>query len=149
MSGTIVVGVYSSPGSNEALRWAVEEARLRRARIVALHAWTLPLATTDPMLVASPTSSALLSDLHDAATEILKRAVGEVGVEAEGVEIEQRVVQGPAGAALVDAAQEADLLVVGSRGHGGFVGLLLGSVTQQVLHHAPVPAVVVREPEGG
>lgn len=78
---------------------------------------------------------------------MLKRALNEVEDEAEGVEIEQRVVQGSAGGALVEAARDADLLVVGSRGHGGFVGLLLGSVSQQCVHHAPCPAVVVRHPE--
>ena len=61
-----------------------------------------------------------------------------------GVELESSVVQGPASQALVEAADGADLLVVGSRGHGGFAGLLLGSVGQQVAHHAPCPVVIVR-----
>ncbi len=147
MNGTIVVGVDSSPGSKGALRWALEEARLRRARIVALHAWTLPFAPADPLVAAPSMSPELIKDLQEAAADMLKRALNEVEDEAEGVEIEQRVVQGSAGGVLVEAARDADLLVVGSRGHGGFVGLLLGSVSQQCVHHAPCPAVVVRHPE--
>ena len=131
MSGTIVVGVDSSPGSKEALRWALKEARLRRARIVALHAWMLPLASADSLVAAPSMSPGLIKDLQEAAADMLKRALNEVEDEAEGVEIEQRVVQGSPGGALVEAARDADLLVVGSRGHGGFVGLLLGSVSQQ------------------
>jgi nucleotide-binding universal stress UspA family protein len=84
-----------------------------------------------------------LSDLQRAAEGLLERALAAVGDETEGVEIERRVVQGPAAEVLVRAAAANDLLVVGSRGHGGFVGLLLGSVSQQCVHHAPCPVVVV------
>ena len=63
------------------------------------------------------------------------------------VTIEQRLVEGPAASALIEAAKEAELLVVGSRGHGGFTELLLGSVSQQVANHAPCPVVIVRAPD--
>jgi nucleotide-binding universal stress UspA family protein len=66
-----------------------------------------------------------------------------VNDEAGGVEIDRRVVQGAAAEVLVSAATPGDLLVVGSRGHGGFAGLMLGSVSQQCVHHAPCPVVVV------
>src|SRR5207244_9192605 len=84
-----------------------------------------------------------LSDLQRAAADLLERALADVGDETEGVEIERQVVQGAAAEVLVGAATPDDLLVVGSRGHGGFVGLLLGSVSQQCVHHALGPVGVV------
>jgi nucleotide-binding universal stress UspA family protein len=72
----------------------------------------------------------------------VERALSEAG--AESVEIKRSVVEGHPAAALLDAAKEADLLVVGSRGRGGFAGLLLGSVGEQCAHHAPCPVVIVR-----
>lgn len=72
-----------------------------------------------------------------------------VGQETKGVEIERLVIQGAAAAILVSAVGPRDLLVVGSRGHGGFVGLLLGSVSQQCVQHAPCPVVVVHAPAPG
>jgi nucleotide-binding universal stress UspA family protein len=88
-----------------------------------------------------------LSDLHRAAEDLLERAIADAGDETEGVEIERQVVEGPAAEVLVNAATPGDLLVVGSRGHGGFGGLLLGSVSQQCVHHAPCPVVVVHFPK--
>ena len=67
-----------------------------------------------------------------------------LGDEAAGVEIDRAVVEGAAAPTLIEAAAGSDLLVLGSRGHGGFAGLLLGSVTQQCAHHAPCPLVIVR-----
>jgi nucleotide-binding universal stress UspA family protein len=71
--------------------------------------------------------------------------VSEAG--ADDVTVEQRLVDAPAAAALIEAAKDAELLVVGSRGHGGFTGLLLGSVSQQVANHAPCPVVIIRASE--
>jgi nucleotide-binding universal stress UspA family protein len=82
-------------------------------------------------------------DLHRAAEDLLDRALADAGPDAAGVEIERQVVQGSAAEALVTAVDKDDLLVVGSRGHGGFSELLLGSVSQQCVHHAPCPVVVV------
>jgi nucleotide-binding universal stress UspA family protein len=88
-----------------------------------------------------------LSDLHRAAEDLLERAIADAGNETKGVEIERQVVEGPAAEVLVQAASPDDLLVVGSRGHGGFAGLLLGSVSQQCVHHARCPVVVVHTPK--
>ena len=84
-----------------------------------------------------------LSDLHRAADDLLERALTDAGDEARDIEIERQVVQGTAAEVLVSAATADDLLVVGSRGHGGFASLLLGSVSQQCVQHAACPVVVV------
>jgi nucleotide-binding universal stress UspA family protein len=137
----IVVGIDGSESSNAALRWAVEEARLRHARVQALHAWWI-----HPMLglSAEPVPAEADWDSQD-ATELLRTFITETLGEETGVEITPVAVQGQqASAALVDAAKDADLLVVGSRGAGGFSGLLLGSISQQCAHHAPCAIVIVR-----
>src|SRR5665213_2793304 len=88
-----------------------------------------------------------LGDLHRAAQDLLERALADVKDEADGVEIDRQVVQGAAAEVLVSAATPRDLLVVGSRGHGGFAGLMLGSVSQQCVHHASCPVVIVHPPK--
>jgi nucleotide-binding universal stress UspA family protein len=140
---TIVVGVDGSDPSRTALEWAVAEAKLRGAKLVAVHAWSyypsLPMDTLDPMLVAPDFTDALGRD----ASEFVSREIDRIQAAAGDVEIEARPIEGPAASVLVDVAQDADLLVLGTRGHGGFSGLLLGSVSQQVSHHAPCPLVLV------
>lgn len=142
---TIVVGVDGSEGSKLALRWAIDEAgRVADAKIVALATWTYPVVAASPWMggydvpmdLTEPTTQAL----HDTVAEI----AGETGFDVSRVE--ERVVSGPAAGSLIEAGKDADLLVVGSRGHGGFTGLLLGSVSHQVAAHAPCPVVVVPKP---
>lgn len=148
---TVVVGVDGSAGSVEALRWALAEARLRKSPLRAVHAWMFGYVggTIDgyPSLGGSLDAYGSLGidpgDLHRAAEDLLDRALADAGADTEGVEIERQVVQGSAAEALMTAVDENDLLVVGSRGHGGFAELLLGSVSQQCVHHAPCPVVVV------
>jgi nucleotide-binding universal stress UspA family protein len=141
--GTIIVGVDGSDPSRTAVGWAIAEARLRGAKLVAIHAWSyypsLPADTMDPMLMAPDFSEALGKDAERFVQSELERLREEAG----DVEIEARAVEGPAASVLVDAAKDADLLVLGTRGHGGFSGLLLGSVSQQVSHHAPCTLVLV------
>jgi nucleotide-binding universal stress UspA family protein len=138
----IVVGVDGSDASKAALRWAVEEAGLRHARVQAVHAWWIV-----PMLEPGGPLAPDASDWGaEDATERVRTFVTDTVGEQTEVEITPLAIQGEqASAALVDAAKEADLLVVGSRGGGGFSGLLLGSVSQQCAHHAPCPIVIVRE----
>ena len=133
------MGVDGSEASKEALQWALEEARLRRSSLRVVYAWLapqiggrgyIPLELLDPQL------------LRQVAQERLDGFVDEA--DASDVELERVALEGPAAKVLVDSAQEAELLVVGSRGHGGFAGLLLGSVSQQCAHHAPCPVVIVR-----
>jgi nucleotide-binding universal stress UspA family protein len=139
--GRIVVGVDGSPEAARALQWALDEARLHNVPLEVVHAWQFP-AAVDLVGAAADT---LVRDLRRVAVDLLDRVVDAVAGTDPGVEVERRVVEGGAAASLVNAASLADLLVVGSRGRGGFAGLLLGSVAQQCLHHAPCPVVVVRD----
>jgi nucleotide-binding universal stress UspA family protein len=147
MAGRIVVGVDGSQASKEALSWALAEARLRGDTVVAVHAWTPPYMTPAalPGGLVPPVDDNVTEAIRKAAEELLAQTVSEAA--ADDLTIEQRLVEGPAATALIEAASGAELLVVGSRGHGGFAGLLLGSVSQQVADHAPCPVVIVRAPE--
>jgi nucleotide-binding universal stress UspA family protein len=145
-SGRIVVGVDGSVGSKKALQWAVEEAKLRGAKVDAVQAWSFPYYGEVAAMAAVAVDG---TELERAAAASLAAVVEALAPDpaAGGVVVEQHVHRGDAASALLRAAEEADadLLVVGSRGHGGFTGLLLGSVSQQCVHHASCPVVVVRE----
>lgn len=147
--GKVVVGVDASPGSLRALEWAVEEARLRRASLCVVHAWMLPLieALPEPWVVGSPSPGPSDDEVHGhveaAARDVLSASVDRARSKAPELEIVGELAEGRAPVALLEAAADADLLVVGSRGRGGFAGLLLGSVSAQCVHHAPCPVVVV------
>ncbi len=139
---TIVVGVDGSECSLAALRWAIGEARLRAARVVAVNAWSVPHVST-----ASEARRLIDVDfepLRADALELLDTAIDETLAGANGVVVEPVVVEGPAAEALIAAAEGASLLVVGCRGRGSLRGLLLGSVSQECAHRSPCPTVVVR-----
>lgn len=144
-SGRIVVGVDGSEGARRALGWAVEEARVRGWSVLAVHSYMVP-----PLLLAAETGPTgpptipdpgLVDRLANAAEKLLSRELEQA--ETDGVELEGAVGTGPAADVLRQAAKDAQLLVVGMRGGGGFMGLLLGSVSQQVAQHAPCPVVLV------
>jgi nucleotide-binding universal stress UspA family protein len=147
----VVVGVDGSAGAKDALLWALAEARLRHWPLRAVHAWMFGYIGGSVEgypywggSLGSYTSLGVdLGDLHHAAEDLLERALADLKDEADGVEIDRQVVQGAAADVLVSQAAPGDLLVVGSRGHGGFAGLMLGSVSQQCVHHAPCPVVVI------
>jgi nucleotide-binding universal stress UspA family protein len=136
----IVVGTDGSEGARAALRFAVEEARLRSAKLEAVYAWHYPA-----LALTAPVPATYDDELEESAKELLQTALD--GIDTSGVEVDRELVRGPAASALTELAKGADLLVVGSRGHGGFKGLLLGSVSQQCAHHAPCPVVIVRPME--
>lgn len=138
----IVVGVDGSDQAVEALRWAVHEAALRGADVLAVYAWTMPAPPGGLGYYAEPLQDP--APYEEGAERLLEGIVDEAVPDSEGVRIERRAVEGSAAHQLVKAAKGAELLVVGSRGHGGFSSLLLGSVSQQVVQHAPCPVVVVR-----
>jgi nucleotide-binding universal stress UspA family protein len=152
--GIVVVGVDGSAGAREALRWAVAEARLRQTRLRVVHAWTFDYQPTGGAgyayygypyvgdeLDRTPYG---LDGVRQAAEALLERTIFDEVTDADAVEIERHVVEGSPVDVLINAVEAGDLLVVGSRGRGGFAGLLLGSVSQQCVHHAPCPVVVVR-----
>lgn len=141
----MVVGVDGSEHARRALDWAADEARLRKWSLVAVHAYTLPpyLLAPEPVLGggAVPPDPALLEQVEEVAKKLLADEIERVA--SDDLVVDGRVVGGPAADAVIRAAEEGDLVVVGSRGVGGFRGLLLGSVSQQVAHHAPCPVVIV------
>ena len=138
----IVVGVDHSPGAKAALVFAEEEARLRGATLRAVHAWQYGYIGYTGLEGQVPILGGDINELHTAAETALAASVREA-LPDSAVEIEQRAIQGVAASVLVAASRDADLLVVGSRGHGGFAQLLLGSVSQQCAHHAECPVVIV------
>ena len=123
---TIIVGIDGSPGSRAALAWAFAEAGQRKARIVALSVWQFPYLALGPSPLGGPVVPI------------------DVGIP-EGIEVTPVAKEGSASNTLLDLAtsEGATLLVIGARGHGGFAGLLLGSVATQCVNHATVPTVVV------
>ena len=143
MLKTIVVGVDHSEGAKEALRFAFEEAKLHQARLRVVHAWQYAYAGGLGFEGGFYAPMADISELRDAAERALEQTLRESLPDTDAVEIEQRLVEGPAATVLVDQSRDADLLVVGSRGRGGFAELLLGSVSHQVSHHAACPVVIV------
>ena len=147
----IVVGIDDSEPSREALHWAVEEGRLRHAAVVALHAWLPPVlpAALDlaPGPVAPPPNlPEMVAEAKAAADDLARGIVEEVVGDETGVDVRTRTVEGPPATILIEAASDAELLVVGSRGRGGFTGLLLGSTSLQCVTHARCPVVVHRVP---
>lgn len=145
----IVVGTDGSPSAQRAVRWALGEARLRGAPLTLVHAWLAPLmaALPEPWAIGSPTfgpsDEQVYEGLRSAARSVLDAAVAEARRLEPGLDVRGELVEARPAEALLEAAGDADLLVVGSRGHGGFAGLLLGSVSSQCAHHAPCPVVVV------
>ena len=142
-NGLIVVGVDSSEGAKAALRFALEEAKLRQATLRVVHTWQFGYIGVRGIEGLSPVVGADLGDLRRTAEVALDAVMHEVAPHPDGIVIERRVSEGEPATVLVDESRQADLLVVGSRGHGGFRGLLLGSVSQQCAHHAACPVVIV------
>lgn len=142
----IVVGVDHSPESRAALRFAFEEAQLRRAKLRLVHAWLFGYISATGFESSFPVLGGERNELRGAVVAAVEATLQEVVPDAGEVEIERRVVGGTPAAVLVEASRDAELLVVGSRGRGGFSGLLLGSVSQQCAHHASCPVVIVRAP---
>jgi len=133
--GRIVVGVDGSERAQGALEWAIAEARRRGAVLEVVHAWQLPVNTG--MYAGTP--------IYPSAAEQLARRVLTAAVDQEdtgGVRLDAHLDCAPTSRALLAAAEGADLVVVGSRGLGGFKGLLLGSVSRQLAHHSPCPVIV-------
>ncbi|MDR7274005.1 universal stress protein [Catenuloplanes atrovinosus] len=140
--GPVVVGVDGSPPSHAAVLFAFAEAERLGAELIAVHAWGLP-APVDPTLMAFPTERDR-DDYATAAGRVLHDALAEGRSRHPSVPVREASVERAASTGLLEIAEHPALIVVGSRGHGGFAGLLLGSTSQYVLHHAHCPVAVLR-----
>ncbi|MDG6105929.1 universal stress protein [Dactylosporangium aurantiacum] len=141
----VVVGVDGSSESIAAVEWAALDAARRQRGLHLIHAYAWPVV--HPPLGAQPTA-ALRKAVRKAADRILRAAVARAAAVAAGVPVTTATALEPAATALVKASQRADVVVVGSRGLGGFSGLLLGSVGVQLAAHAACPVVVIRSAAG-
>ncbi len=140
----IVVGVDQSEQAKDTLRFALEEAKLRHAKLRLVHAWQYAPIGTAGVESFYPAAGADVSEVRDAAKQALEQTLRESLPDTNALEVERRLVEGSPAGVLVNESRGADMLVVGSRGRGGFSELLLGSVSQQVAHHAACPVVIVR-----
>ncbi|HEY9332942.1 MAG TPA: universal stress protein [Kribbella sp.] len=140
-AATVVVGVDGSKASAKAIDFAFDQAEAMHGEVVAVHAWTSPFLTYDDG------ASMLQFDeakVREEARLLVAESVAGAAADHPDVHWTTELTMGAAAQALVRRAESADLVVVGSRGRGGFTGLLLGSVGQTVLHHAHCPIAVVR-----
>lgn len=135
---TVLVGVDGSAGSVESLRWALREAKLRGDDVDVVHCWHLPYVSDPTGLAVYP-----MDQLRECADALLADVMRQVDDAVDGLTVTSRAIIGPAAATLIEASAHADLLVVGRRGHGGFLTLLMGSVAQQVAAHSRCPVVIV------
>jgi nucleotide-binding universal stress UspA family protein len=126
----ITVGFDGSEGARRALDWAVDQARQRAAELHIVRSWTPGEFGSD-------------AEKEHYAQSSLDDQVADLRKSAPGLEVTTTVERGHAAQVLLEQAKNADMLVVGSRGHGGFAGLLLGSVSQQVSTHDGAPVVVI------
>ena len=138
----IVAGVDGSPSSLSALRWAIRQAGLTGATVEAVIAWHYPnLAASSRYGIAV---AGLDPGFGEVAEKTVTEAISSTLSQDSDVRVHPQVTEGIAAQVLLDASTGADLLVVGSRGHGGFAEALLGSVSQHCVHHARCPVVIIR-----
>ena len=147
-AGRIVVGLDDSDQAAAALRWALAEGVLRQATVEVVHSWSPPLS-------ALPFGATLVIPVDEAAIDSAARASVDELVDAALAEMDEQppevlrtILPGGAATTLVEVAEGADMVVVGSHGRTGLSRLMLGSVAMAVVNHAPCPVVVVRLPGG-
>jgi nucleotide-binding universal stress UspA family protein len=138
---TIVVGVDGSPGSRTALTWAAAEAAEHGSDLVVLNVWEHTLL---PPAGSVSVSERYVPDPSQRTADDLVQVIKEELGDEPPVPVQARVKQGRPAKVLIEESANADLLVVGERGHGGFAGLVLGSVSQHVAAYAKCPVTVVR-----
>ncbi|MGA2522398.1 MAG: universal stress protein [Acidimicrobiales bacterium] len=138
---TIVVGVDGSEASRRALQWAARQAGYRGAELNVVTTWEFP--TTFGWAPPYPPDFDPEADTRKA----LEDTVADVLGPSPEIPVRLTVVEGHPAPVLVKKAEGAELLVVGSRGHGAFVGMVIGSVSEHCAAHAPCPVVVVRHPD--
>jgi nucleotide-binding universal stress UspA family protein len=144
MGQRIVVGVDGSSSSRAALRWAVRQAELTGADVEALTAWRAPTLVGLGGQFAEVDARGSEDGTIKAAAESMLRAEIDEVAGPHGAQIKAQVGEGSAAQLLLDVADGATMVVVGSRGHGGLTGTLLGSVGQTLAQHAPCPVLIIR-----
>ncbi len=144
--GPVLLAVDGSPRSEPAIGFAFAEASLRGTELVALHAWTHPVRGGPGEMVPLVYDA---DDIRNEEERLLAEAVAGWCERYPEVPVRRKLVRGRPVPALLAAAETAQLVVVGARGRGGFTGLLLGSVSQGVLHHAECPVAIVRRRHDG
>ncbi|MFZ1178712.1 MAG: universal stress protein [Mycobacterium sp.] len=160
-SGRIVVGVDGSQGSLNALLWALGEARARKIPVHAVFAWKYHPRWVDPGLGSmfplgyQPEGGVPADEFADTAASVEKLLDAAISKVTESdpdrasgpVSVTRETVQGHAAHVLLKSVGECDMMVVGSHGHGGFVGAMLGSISQHVVSHSRCQVVVVPAPQ--
>jgi nucleotide-binding universal stress UspA family protein len=138
----IVVGIDGSGPSREALRWAVDDARARGAEVIALHAYEVPVPAPDATPTAPIDLPGLVEETHEGALRFITEIVEEVAGNEVTVNVAAIAVEDEPARALIDAARDADMLVVGHRGHR--LSGLLGSVSLECAQNAACPVLIHR-----
>lgn len=136
----IVVGIDGSSGARTALRWALAEARAHGATVHAVHAWQMPTAAS---ALGMPLQVPSYGEMKGAAKALLHEEMEMLGHEYDEVTVVPEILEGHPPAVLEAISGDADLLVLGSRGHGSLTSLVLGSVSQHCAHHARCPVVII------
>ena len=139
----IVVGVDGSKSSRAALSWAYDEATHHDASLTVISTWHPPALPMTPPYGSIPPEGYVSQPQRD-ALDLLKKLVADLEERNPPVDVRTVIEEGNPAETLIERSKEADLMVVGSRGHGGFAGMLLGSVSQHLVAHAQCPVVVVR-----
>jgi nucleotide-binding universal stress UspA family protein len=139
----IVVGVDGSANAHKALEWAMRQAAIQHCQLTVLTVQEVAVSGWTGYPIVMPVDESARVNALEAATEAAEKTAAELSGD-EPVSVTVRAVSGFAADELIRASRDVDLLVVGDRGHGGFVSLLLGSVSSKVVHHAECPVVVVR-----
>jgi nucleotide-binding universal stress UspA family protein len=141
---SVVVGIDGTEASRQALRWAAGEAKLRGTVLRVVHTWSRPYAVSGPN--PQPERPEVDEDETERrlARELFDRELAATGIEATGVRIEPELVEGSPAQKLLDAAQNADLLVIGSDRHERLAGNPLGRIGRECVQHSPCPVVIVR-----
>jgi len=139
----IIVGIDGSAHSAQALEWAIKQGARQHAAVTVITVNSVPASpwSGNPLLLAQDPGE--LEKMRQAAEEMTVKVTSQLG-EARPESMTVRAVNGFPSKELIDASRDADLLVVGSRGAGGFARLMVGSTSDQVVHHAHCPVVVVR-----
>jgi len=138
----IVVGIDGSPNSEHALDWAMRQAATVRAPLTVITVHEVPKSYWSDIPVTGPADEPLLESLRQAAEEMTQKAAGRLG-DARPASVSVHAVSGFVVKELVDASQDADLVVLGTRGASSFTRLLMGSVSSEVVQHSACPVVIV------